>query len=107
MKPQFLIETDTASDDAGALIMGLRSPQVRVLAITTVAGNVAVQQATRNALYTAELCGADVPVFTGAEEPLNRPHLRAHWFPGPDVVGGHGYPPRKKFHQQLPASKAS
>ncbi len=43
--------------------MALRSPAVRVLAITTVAGNVAVQQATRNALYTAELCGADVPVL--------------------------------------------
>jgi len=52
------------------------------LAITTVAGNVAVQQSTRNALYTAELCGSDVPVFMGAEEPLNRPHQSAHWFHG-------------------------
>ena len=40
MKPLFLIDTDTASDDAVALIMALRSPQVRVLAITTVAGSV-------------------------------------------------------------------
>jgi len=54
--------------------MALRTPSVRVLAITTVAGNVAVQQATRNALYTAELCGSDVPGCMGAEEPLNRPH---------------------------------
>src|SRR5207249_5044292 len=48
VKPLFLIDTDTASDDAVALIMALRSPQVLVLAITTVAGNVAVQQSTRN-----------------------------------------------------------
>ena len=38
----FLIDTDTASDDAVALIMALRAPDVRVVAITTVAGNVPV-----------------------------------------------------------------
>ena len=55
-----MIDTDTASDDAVALIMALRAPGVRVLVITTVAGNVPVAQATRNALYVAELCGAAV-----------------------------------------------
>jgi purine nucleosidase len=102
----FLIDTDTASDDAVALIMALRSPQVRVLAITTVAGNVDVQQATRNALYTAELCRSDVPVFMGAQEPLNRPHQSAHWFHGCDGLGDHGYPPPKKSHEKLPALEA-
>ncbi len=106
MKPPFLIDTDTASDDAVALIMALRSSQVRVLAITTVAGNVAVQQATRNALYTAELCGADVPVFRGAEEPLNRPHLSADWFHGRDGLGDHGYPPPRRAPEKLPALEA-
>ena len=51
-----LIDTDTASDDAVALIMALRSPDVNVLAITVVAGNVSVEQGTRNALFTVELC---------------------------------------------------
>ncbi len=106
MKPLFLIDTDTASDDAVALIMALRSPQVRVLAITTVAGNVAVQQATRNALYTAELCGADVPVFTGAEKPLHRPHQTAHWFHGRDGLGDHGYPPPRKAPEKQHATVA-
>ncbi len=64
----FLIDTDTASDDAVALIMALRAPDVRVVAITTVAGNVPVLQSTRNALYTVELCGANVPVYTGADK---------------------------------------
>src|SRR5213594_2045879 len=101
VKPLFLIDTDTASDDAVALIMALRSPQARVLAITTVAGNVAVPQATRNALYTAELCDANVPVFTGAEKPINRPHQSAHWFHGRDGLGDHGYPvPRKAPEKQ-------
>jgi purine nucleosidase len=106
VKPPFLIDTDTASDDAVALIMALRSPQVRVMAITTVAGNVNVQQATRNALYTAELCGADVPVFMGAQEPLNRPHQPAHWFHGRDGLGDHGYPPPRRSHEKLPALEA-
>jgi len=106
VKPLFLIDTDTASDDAVALIMALRSPQVRVLAITTVAGNVAVQQATRNALYTAELCGSDVPVFMGAQEPLNRPHQSAHWFHGRDGLGDHGYPLPRRSHEKLPALEA-
>ena len=106
MKPLFLVDTDTASDDAVALIMALRSPQVRVLAITTVAGNVAVQQATRNALYTAELCGADVPVFMGAEKPLHRPHQSAHWFHGRDGLGDHGYPAPKRAPEKLQAAEA-
>jgi purine nucleosidase len=106
VKPLFLIDTDTASDDAVALIMALRSPNARVLAITTVAGNVSVQQATRNALYTAELCGSDVAVFQGAEEPLNRPHQSADWFHGRDGLGDHGYPPPRRKPEKLPALEA-
>jgi purine nucleosidase len=88
----FLIDTDTASDDAVALIMALRASGVRVVAITTVAGNVPVVQSTRNALYTAELCGANVPVFTGADKPLLRPYQNATWFHGRDGLGDHNYP---------------
>ena len=63
---RFLIDTDTASDDAVALMMALQSPDVRVEAITVVSGNVPLAQATENALYTVELCGrTDVPVFMG------------------------------------------
>lgn len=96
MKTNFLIDTDTASDDAVALIMALRSQDIRVLAITTVAGNVNVRQAARNALYTAELCGSDVPVFVGAEKPLRREHQSADWFHGKDGLGDHGYPEPKR-----------
>ena len=68
MSRVFLIDTDTASDDAVALIMAIHAPDVRVAAITTVAGNVDVDQATRNALYTVELCGSDIPVYSGADK---------------------------------------
>ena len=96
VKRTFLIDTDTASDDAVALIMVLRSPDIEVKAITTVAGNVDVQQATRNALYTAELCGSHTPVFVGAEKPLRRKHVNAHWFHGRDGLGDHGYPAARR-----------
>jgi purine nucleosidase len=96
VKRQFLIDTDTASDDAVALIMALRHRQIEVLAITTVAGNVPLPQATRNALYTAELCGSAVPVYPGAEKPLKRPHCGAEWFHGKDGLGDHGYPPPRR-----------
>jgi purine nucleosidase len=97
VKRFFLIDTDTASDDAVALIMALRNPQIEVVAITTVAGNVPLQQATRNALYTVELCGSTAPVFSGAEKPLRRPHCGAEWFHGHDGFGDHHYPlPRRQ-----------
>ena len=106
MKRPFLIDTDTASDDAVALIMALRSPDVQVCAITMVAGNVNVQQATRNALYTTELCGSDVPVFVGAEKPLKRAPVNAEWFHGCDGMGGHGYVPARRKAERESATDA-
>jgi purine nucleosidase len=101
VRMRFLIDTDTASDDAVALIMALRCPQVEALAITTVAGNVDVHQASRNALCTAELCDSRVPVFMGAEKPLKRAHVGAEWFHGRDGLGDHGYgPPRRAVEKQ-------
>jgi purine nucleosidase len=92
----FLIDTDTASDDAVAIMMALSAPDVRVCALTTVAGNVGLEQATRNALLTAEVCGSDVPVFKGAAGPLTRAHEDAHWFHGRDGLGDRNYPaPRR------------
>jgi purine nucleosidase len=93
LRRPILIDTDTASDDAVALIMALRSPRVEVKAITTVAGNVPVEQATRNALFTVELCGAEVPVFSGAAKPLTRDLQTADWFHGRDGLGDHGFAP--------------
>lgn len=90
---QFLIDTDTASDDAVALVMALREPDVRVEAVTVVSGNVPLRRATENALYTLELCGAsDVPVFMGADRPLVREPEHAQWFHGDDGFGNQNYP---------------
>jgi purine nucleosidase len=103
---EILIDTDTASDDAIALIMALRSPDVSVLAITVVAGNVSAEQGTRNALFTAELCGSAVPVFTGAASPLERKLEDASWFHGQDGLGDHGYQPAARVAEGESAVEA-
>jgi purine nucleosidase len=87
-----VVDTDTASDDAVALIMALRAPDVAVAAITVVAGNVGLAQASRNARFTVELCGASVPVFEGAARPLRREPHTAQFFHGQDGLGDQGYP---------------
>ena len=92
----FLIDTDTASDDAVAILMALAARDVRVAALTIVAGNVSAEQGARNALLTCEIAGADVPVHMGADAPLMRRHLDAHWFHGKDGMGDQHYPaPRR------------
>src|SRR5208282_3632679 len=106
MSRVFLIDTDTASDDAVALIMAIHAPEVRVAAITTVAGNVDLDQATRNALYTVELCGSDIPVYSGAGKPLLRAHQNARWFHGNDGLGNRGYPPPQRVPEERPAVEA-
>ena len=88
-----IIDTDTASDDAVALIMALRARGVTVVAITVVAGNVSLPQASRNARFTVELCGASVPVYEGAARPLLREPHTAQFFHGQDGLGDQGYPP--------------
>jgi purine nucleosidase len=87
---RLLIDTDTASDDAVALVMALKHPEVQVEAITIVAGNVPRDQAVQNALYTVELCAAAVPVYAGAPAPLERPLETAQFVHGEDGMGDIG-----------------
>jgi inosine-uridine nucleoside N-ribohydrolase len=68
-----LIDTDPGIDDALALMLALRSPEVVVRGITTVHGNVPVERGTKNALRVLDLLGRrDVPVAAGASVPLLR-----------------------------------
>jgi purine nucleosidase len=91
----FVIDTDTASDDAIAIVMAARHPDVSIRALTTVAGNVGVDQATRNALVTLEAIAAagmaeatNIPVFVGAQGPMLRKLELATHVHGLDGLGG-------------------
>lgn len=96
MQRIFWIDTDTASDDAVALVMALRSPGVRVAGVSVVSGNMPLDRGTRNALYTIELCETDVPVYPGESRPLEREPAHAQWFHGEDGMGDQNYPAPKR-----------
>lgn len=90
---RLLIDTDTASDDAVALLMALRRDDVEVLGVTVVAGNVPLDQAVQNALYVRELAArTDVPVIAGRDGPLDRSLRTAQYVHGQDGMGDIGLP---------------
>ena len=98
-KRKFIIDTDTASDDAVALLMALEWEDVEVEVVTIVSGNMPVEQGSINARYTIELCNKSTPVYVGADKPLKKKREHAEWFHGPDGMGGMNYPPPKEKAQ--------
>lgn len=92
---RIIIDTDTASDDAVAILMALQWPDVDVDAITIVAGNVPLEQGGINARYTVEICKQETPVYLGSSRPLLREPVHAHFFHGEDGMGNMHYPSPK------------
>jgi len=89
---KIIIDTDTASDDAVALVMALREPALEVVAITTVMGNLSVEKATKNALMCVEYAGRyQPPVYEGMAKPMFREHRDATVIHGNDGMGDLGY----------------
>jgi len=88
-----IIDADPGQDDAVAILMALASPELEVLGITTVAGNVPQPKVTDNALRLVELAGrADVPVHQGAVRPLVRELFTAEYVHGPTGIDGADLP---------------
>ena len=103
---KIIIDTDTATDDAIAIMIALRCKDLDVVAITTVAGNVDIDLATTNALYTCELCGYKIPVYKGASGPLKRKLETSKFFHGKDGLGDTGpYEPKGKIRKKYAVDK--
>ena len=89
-KPEkLIIDTDPGIDDSMAIMMAFQCPEVEVIGFTTIFGNVATEDATRNALLLCEIAGRqDVPVAEGSIEPLKggRPRV-ADFVHGKDGLG--------------------
>ncbi len=82
------IDTDMGVDDALAIGLALNSPEVELVGIAVVAGNVARELGVRNALQVLELLERDeVPVFVGADAPLAREGVDAHAVHGSQGLG--------------------
>ncbi len=92
MKTRLLIDTDTASDDAVALVMAAKDERYHIEAVTVVAGNVPVDQGVQNAMYTLQLCDNTAPVYCGAAKPLMRGLETATFVHGEDGMGDIGLP---------------
>ncbi len=91
-----IIDQDGGIDDALALILALRSPELEVIAITAVSGNVTAEQATLNGLRVVDLLNrGDVPVARGLANPLVRDPVRATSFHGKDGLGDSNLPVSK------------
>lgn len=85
-----VFDTDMGVDDALALCLALRSPEIRIEAITTVHGNVSRDQATANVLRVLGVEGVTAPptVTPGAAKPLRREPVHAKDVHGADGLGG-------------------
>ena len=93
---RIIVDTDIGIDDALALILALKSKELRLEAITTVSGNVHVDKCTKNALRILELMDRkDVPAAKGASRPLKRELHTAEHVHGKDGLGDSGLPEPK------------
>jgi inosine-uridine nucleoside N-ribohydrolase len=91
-----IIDCDTGIDDALALLLALRSPELNVLGITCVNGNVTLDKVVINTLKVVDHSGKATPVFSGVSDPLlpekseNAPHIH-----GTDGLGDLSFPEPK------------
>jgi purine nucleosidase len=88
-KHQIIIDTDPGQDDAVAILLALASPEIEVLGITAVAGNVPLALTEVNARKICELAGRpDVKVFSGAVRPMLRTLVTAEHVHGRTGLDG-------------------
>ena len=89
MPRKIIIDTDPGQDDAVGILLALASPEVEVLALTAVAGNVPLDLTSRNARIVCEIAGrSDIPVHAGCDAPLSRPLVTAEHVHGKSGLDG-------------------
>ena len=97
-----IIDCDTGLDDAVALLLALRSPQLNVLGITCVAGNVNLANVVNNTLKVVDHSGKEVAVYAGAAQPfVPKKAADASHVHGADGLGGLVFPaPRARAQSE-------
>jgi inosine-uridine nucleoside N-ribohydrolase len=91
-----IIDTDPGVDDAFALFLAARSPELQIEAVTAVAGNVPLNLTLANALRLVEIAGRDdIPVASGASSPLIRTLVDAAYAHGNNGLAGVNFPEAK------------
>ncbi|MBP0616663.1 nucleoside hydrolase [Jiella mangrovi] len=92
-----IIDTDPGQDDAFAILLALASPELNVLGLTTVAGNMGLDQTTDNARRIVELAGrGDIRVHAGSARPLMREPRPVPEIHGETGIDGWDFPPAER-----------
>lgn len=100
-KRPIIIDTDPGIDDAVAIAAAVFSENLDVKLISTVSGNVGIENTTRNALKLMEFFGKDIPVAQGACKPLIREKKDASRIHGETGMGGYDFPePTKNIYEK-------
>jgi len=93
MARRIIIDTDPGQDDAVAILLAIASPELDLLGITCVAGNVPLALTAKNARVICELAGRpDIKVFAGCDRPLTRPLRTAEHVHGKTGLDGIALP---------------
>ena len=86
---KIIIDTDPGQDDAVAILLALASPELKVIGITVVAGNVPLPLTELNTRKVVELAGSpDIPIFAGCSEPIDRKLVTAEHVHGHTGLDG-------------------
>lgn len=91
-KRSIILDTDPGIDDAAAMAVAFRHPDIDIKLITTMGANVTVDKTTNNALKLVEFFDVDIPVAMGCPGPLIKPHQPSSFVHGESGMDGYDFP---------------
>jgi ribosylpyrimidine nucleosidase len=98
-----ILDCDPGHDDAVALMLAGKAPELELLGITVVSGNQTIEKTTHNALSLCQYLGLDVPVAMGAAHPLKKAPLYCPEIHGESGLDGFTFPPLTKQKESCSA----
>lgn len=100
MKRNIVLDCDPGHDDAVAILLAGKNPNINLLGISVVAGNQTIEKTARNALNVATYLGIDVPVAIGSEFPIVRERVICAAIHGESGLDGFDFPKYDKQFDQ-------
>jgi len=95
-KMNVILDSDPGHDDAVAILLAGKAPEINLLGISTCSGNQSIEKTTRNALNLCQYLGIDVPVAAGSPKPLFKEPMYCPQIHGESGLDGFTFPPLKK-----------
>jgi ribosylpyrimidine nucleosidase len=95
-KMNVILDSDPGHDDAVAILLAGKAPEINLLGISTCSGNQSIEKTTHNALNLCQYLGIDVPVAAGSPKPLFKEPMYCPQIHGESGLDGFTFPPLKK-----------